>query len=304
MIMLVGPTAVGKTSVAIELAAMLGTEIISSDSMQIYRHMDIGTEKPSPAQLAAVRHHMIDVAEPSELYSTGRYIDAAAAIIGRLHGEGRIPIVTGGTGLYIKAMTRGLFDGPEADWELRGELELLSTPKMYARLVSLDQVAASTIMPADRRRIVRALEVCLISGRKVSELKAELTRPLPYDFIKLALIRDRKELYGMIDARAEGMMARGLLAEVRKLMELNPCMTAMQAIGYKEMVSHLSGELSLGEAVELVKRNTRRYAKRQMSWFRGEEGLRWIDVTGCLQPVVMLGRVIEELSACGVKLER
>jgi tRNA dimethylallyltransferase len=293
VILLVGPTCVGKTGAAIELAKRLGTEIISADSMQIYRHMDIGTEKPSPAQLTEVRHHMIDVVEPSRSYSAGRYVEDARPIVEGLHSQGRVPIVTGGTGLYIKAMTRGIFKGPSADWKLREELKPLASEDLYSLLKEKDPETAEGIKPTDKRRIIRALEVCIKSRRRMSELKREQTVALPYDFIKVALSRDREgELYPMIEARVDEMMGRGLLDEVRHVLGMNPSRSAMQAIGYKELKRHLEGECSLDEAVALIKRNTRRYAKRQFTWFRKEEGLRWVDITGLRGPDEILERII------------
>jgi tRNA dimethylallyltransferase len=300
VILLVGPTCVGKTGAALLLARELGTEIISADSMQIYRGMDIGTEKPTPEQRAAVSHHMIDVAEPSEDYSAGRYIEAVVPVIEGLHGRGRIPIVTGGTGLYIKAMTRGLFKGPSADWALRDELQREDPRSLYERLSRLDPEAARSIMPTDARRIVRALEVCIASGQRVSAIKAALTSPLPYEFVKVGLMRDRKELYRMINERVEGMMRRGLPEEVGRLLRMNPSRAPMQAIGYKEMAACLRGECSVEEAVRLIKRNTRRYAKRQFTWFAKEEGLHWVDVTGLKEPVEVLERTRPVLRKYGV----
>lgn len=299
--MLVGPTSVGKTSVSILLARALNSEIIGSDSMQIYRHMNIGTEKPSPEQMSFAVHHMIDMVEPSDEYSTGRYIDAVKPIVERLHDRGRIPIVTGGTGLYIKAMTRGLFDGPEADWNLREELEKFSTETLYERLVEHDPECARTVMPEDKRRIIRALEVCLISGQKISDLQLELTHPLPYEFIKIGLTREREELYRLIETRVDGLIGRGLLDEVESLMELrNPCRIAMQAIGYKEIAAHLRGEITLDQAVSLIKRNTRRYAKRQLTWFRAEPDIKWVDVTGMTKPEAMYAKVAQALKGFGI----
>ncbi len=295
VILLVGPTCVGKTGAAVALAEKLGTEIISADSMQIYRYLDIGTEKPSPEQLARVRHHMIDVIEPSENYSAGRYIEDVEPIIGSLHSDGRVPVVTGGTGLYIKAMTRGIFRGPGADWNLREELKKEKTETLYARLKDIDPETASLLTSGDRRRIVRALEVCLKSGKKMSELKREQTSPLPYKFLKLALSRDREELYPMIERRVDEMMRRGLLDEVDKVLKMNPSNTAMQAIGYKELKRYLEGEYPFDEAVRLIKRNTRRYAKRQFTWFRGEAGLRWVDITGLGDPEEILETILPAL---------
>ena len=282
--MIVGPTCAGKTGVSIELARELGTEIISADSMQIYRGMDIGTEKPTQDQLAAVPHHMIDVADPhdpADEYSAGRYLEAVRPVIARLHSEGRVPVMAGGTGLYVRALTRGMFEGPEADWELRSTLLEQTPEELHARLKEHDPEAAARLAPGDVRRVVRALEVFLTTGQTVSTLREATTNPLPYEFIKVGLYRDRGELYPMIEERVEEMMERGLLEEVRGLLERGLSRTALQAIGYKELIGHLKGDYSLEEAVEFIKRNTRRYAKRQYTWFRKEEGLNWVDVTGC-----------------------
>ena len=283
VIVLLGPTGVGKTGASILLAKELDTEIISADSMQIYRGMDIGTAKPSQKELAEVKHHMIDIIEPTESYSAGQYIEAVTGIIEDLHKKGRIPIVVGGTGLYIKAMTRGIFGGPSADLRLRDELlsmEQASPGALYSLLVRLDAEAAENIQKNDMRRIVRALEVCMKSREKISHLRDNLTRPLPYDFIKIGLTRERKELYRMIDARVEKMFSTGLLEEAEKLLRNCPDRTAMQAIGYKELAMYLNKEIDKDEAVRLTKRNSRRYAKRQFTWFRKEENIIWVDVTG------------------------
>jgi tRNA dimethylallyltransferase len=300
VILLVGPTCVGKTAVSILLAEELDTEIISADSMQIYRHMDIGTEKPTPGQRKKVRHHMIDIVEPSEDYSAGRYVEAVRPVIEGLHRKGKMPVVTGGTGLYIKAMTRGLFRGPSADWALREKLQMESTDALYRRLASLDPEAAREIMPTDKRRVVRALEVCHLSGEKFSELKRKHTVSLPYEFIKIALSRDRKELYAMIEKRVDGMFQRGLVEEVENLIKMNPSRTPMQAIGYKEVAAHLSGECSLDEAMRLIKRSTKRFAKRQFTWFGKEEGLNWADVTGLREAKAALTRIWLILKASGL----
>ena len=278
--MIVGPTCAGKTGVSIELARELGTEIISADSMQIYRDMDIGTEKPTQEQLAAVPHHMIDVVEPAEDFSAGEYLRTVSPIIKRLHDEGRVPVMAGGTGLYVRALTEGIFDGPDADWDLRAKLMEDSPEALYKKLAELDPETAREQDPSNVRRLVRALEVCINSGKKMSQLREESTKPLPYEFIKVGLYRDREELYPMIEERVDEMMERGLLEEVRGLARRGLSRTALQAIGYKELIAHLKGEYKLEEAVELIKRNTRRFAKRQYTWFRREEGLKWVDVTG------------------------
>jgi tRNA dimethylallyltransferase len=283
VIILLGPTGVGKTGASILLAQSLHTELISADSMQIYRHMDIGTAKPTKQEMSLVKHHMIDIVEPSESFSTGQYIERVIPIIEGLHQQGKIPVVVGGTGLYIKAMTRGLFSGPSADWHLREELltrEEEEKGSLYALLTKLDPVAAARIMTNDTRRIVRALEVCLKAGRGITQLQESLTRPLPYDFLRIGIARERKELYGLIEERVDTMLAAGLVDEVKGLLLRNPGKTALQAIGYKEIAAHLRGEYPLTEAVRLIKKRSKNYAKRQITWFKREEGIRWVDVTG------------------------
>ncbi|HKN19288.1 MAG TPA: tRNA (adenosine(37)-N6)-dimethylallyltransferase MiaA, partial [Dissulfurispiraceae bacterium] len=309
VIILLGPTGVGKTAVSLLLAKALHSEIISADSMQIYKHMDIGTAKPSAEQQQLIRHHMIDVAEPWESFSSGAYVSHAGPVIAALLEKRRVPIIVGGAGLYIKTMTRGIFSGPSADWVTRNELlhkEAAAPGSLYARLKSMDPVAAEKIMPADARRIVRALEVCLKSGRKLSEMREESTKPFPYSFIKIGLARDRKELYETINSRVDAMIAQGLVAEVKRVLHLikdnvdstyggNEALplvprhlpvacSSMQAIGYKEIAINLNGELNLDEAVNLIKQRSRNYAKRQFTWFKKEEGIKWVDVSGMLDP--------------------
>lgn len=287
VLILLGPTGVGKTGASILLAKALNTEIISADSMQIYRHMDIGTAKPSKEERTTVRHHMIDIVNPSEAYSTGKYIEAVVPIIEGLHKTERIPVVVGGTGLYIKAMTKGIFSGPSADWTLREYLlsmEKEENGSLYNYLKELDPEAAEKITPNDTRRIIRALEVCLKSKETLSEMQKKLTSPLPFEFIKIGLSRERKELYRMIEKRVDKMIIDGLVNEVKKAIEMTGNseipLPSMQAIGYKEVAMYLQGQITLDEAIRLVKRGTKRYAKRQFTWFRKEEGIHWFDITG------------------------
>jgi len=309
VLILLGPTGVGKTDVSILLAKALDTEIISADSMQIYRHMDIGTAKPTPEQRAEVKHHMIDIIDPWESFSTGQYIAAVMPLIEGLIRKGKIPIVVGGTGLYIKAMTRGIFGGPSADWSLREELRALEEEEpgiLYSHLTSLDPEAVQKITLHDTRRIIRALEVCLKSNRPVSEMKQRLTKPLPYDFLKIGLSRDRSELYRIIENRVDYMVAHGLVGEVERVTDMireaaphnqppTIPLPSMQAIGYKEFTRYLSGEMGMEEAIRLVKKSSKRYAKRQFTWFRKEECVHWVDITGIFDGHAAFGQVNRNL---------
>src|SRR4030043_2039051 len=223
VIILLGPTGVGKTGISILLAKKLGTEIISADSMKIKKYMDIGTAKPAPEERAIIKHHMIDIVYPWESYSTGKYITAAASIIEGLHKTKKIPIVVGGTGLYIKAMTRGICSGPSADWSLREDLlsmEKEEKGSLYQLLKDLDREASQRISPNDTRRIIRAIEVCSKATSTMSEMQRRMTKPLPYEFIKIGLSRDRKELYRMIEARVDNMVREGMVEEVKKVVHL------------------------------------------------------------------------------------
>ncbi len=287
VIIILGPTGVGKTETSVFLAESIGTEIISADSMQIYRHMDIGTAKPTRGDTGKVRHHMIDIVEPSDYFSAGRYIEMVRPLIEGLHRRGKIPLIVGGTGLYIRAMTRGLFSGPSADWGLRDKLlsmEQGAPGSLFDYLKTLDPDAAERIMAGDKRRIIRAIEVCLRINKGISELQRSLTMPLPYRFIKIGLMKERGELYRSIERRVDRMMSRGFVDEVTRLSDLPLGKTARQAIGYKEIADFLKGDIPLDAAVSLIKKRTKNYAKRQFTWFSKEPGVTWIDVTGLSSP--------------------
>ena len=299
IIVLLGPTGVGKTGASILLAKELGAEIISADSMQIYRHMDIGTAKPSEKERDGVIHHMIDIVDPSEAYSAGRYIADVTPVVERLIGQGRVPVIVGGTGLYIKAMTRGIFSGPSSDPELRERLLAMEKQRKGALcelLVKLDPEAAGRIEQNDVRRLIRAIEVCEKSSMTISDMQRDHTRPMPYDFVKIGLTRDRKELYRMIDSRVDEMLRAGLVEEVMTVLGMRTDMTPLQAIGYREIIRHLNNEIDLQESVRLIKRNSRRYAKRQYTWFRQEEDIRWVDVTGLHDSLQVLQAIKQALS--------
>ncbi|MBI5188993.1 MAG: tRNA (adenosine(37)-N6)-dimethylallyltransferase MiaA [Nitrospirae bacterium] len=300
-IFLIGPTAVGKTQTAILLAKNLDTEIISADSMQIYRGMDIGTAKPSKDEREVVRHHMIDIVEPTEDFSVGEYLRRAREVIKELSGKGKIPLIVGGTGLYIKALTRGLFEGPKRDKEFRRIMELDEEKHgkgyLHNRLKEIDPLAASKIHPSDIRRIIRALEVYHSEKRPITELQENKTVSHGYNPMKIGLTMDRKELYRRIERRVDWMVSEGLENEVRALINrgCHEGMTSMQGLGYRHFLRYFKGEYGLDEAIRLLKRDTKRYAKRQFTWFRKEAGIEWIDITGHIDPVEILGLFKEKV---------
>ena len=281
-----GPTAAGKTRLGIELALRLGGEIVSADSMQVYRRMDIGTAKAGPAERALVPHHMLDVCEPWEDYSVSRYVQEASRVCDRLLAEGKVPVIVGGTGLYIDSLLAGRdFAGrQEGDGALRASLAAdyrrLGGEAMLEQLRSFDPERAAKLHPGDQRRIVRAIEIYRLSGETATR-HDERTRALPprYRAAVVALsFADRADLYARIDRRVEQMAAAGLFEEVARLLDegLSPACTAMQAIGYKEAAQALRGELSRAEAVAAIQQASRRYAKRQLTWFGRNPEARWI----------------------------
>lgn len=299
VIIILGPTGVGKTAVSILIAKALKTEIISADSMQIYRYMDIGTAKPSAEELGAVPHHLIDILSPIESFSAGIFRERAEEAIDSLHVKNMIPLVVGGTGLYIRSLTEGLFEGPAADWPLREKLmedeKVHGSGHLYKYLCEIDPAAAEKINLNDLRRTVRALEVSLKEEKKISECRQSSTKPSDYTFIKIGLLRDREELYRMIEERVDKMMEEGLLDEMEKLLRMGPERTALQALGYREMGQYLEGGISLEEAVRLTKKRTKMYAKRQMTWFRKEPGINWVDITGIMNADEIYRKVLNEV---------
>ena len=286
VIVVCGPTATGKTTLGIELALRYGGEIVSADSMQVYRRMDIGTAKASAEERARVPHHMLDVCEPWEDYSVSRYVQEAAAVCDGLLAEGKLPVIVGGTGLYIDSLLSGRdFAARDAGDEglraaLSADYDRLGGQAMLETLRAFDPERAARLHPGDKRRIVRAIDIYRLTGKTITRHDEE-TRALPprYEALTLALtFADRADLYARIDRRVEQMVAAGLFEEVEGLLRegLSPACTAMQAIGYKEAAQALRGEMTRQEAVALIQMNSRRYAKRQLTWFGRNPHARWI----------------------------
>ncbi len=284
IVVICGPTASGKTSVAIRLARKFGGEIISADSRQIYRHLDIGSAKPTAEEQALARHHLIDIVEPDEDFDARKFGVLSRAAAMETIGRKMIPIVAGGTGLYIKSMLYGLFEdypsAPKVRRELKYEAEKFGGGVLHERLKKTDPETAERLHPNDVQRIVRALEVYEVSGKPISQLHREHRfSEETFDALKIGLFLERNILYDQIDHRIDAMIAEGLLDEVRSLVERGYAsdLESLKAIGYSHMIGFLQGRLSWEEAVETLKRDTRRYAKRQMTWFRADPGINWME---------------------------
>ena len=284
---LTGPTAVGKSAVAVELARRLGAEILSLDSMAVYRGLDIGTAKPTPAEQGGVPHHLIDLVDPDQEYTLAQYVEAAERAAREIAARGAVPLFVGGTPLYLKALLRGLFTGPPADWSLRRELQALSRAEgpehLHAQLAAVDPRSAARLHPRDERRVIRALEVWEKTGRSISDLQQQFDRARPAAECRVfVLTRPKEDLAERIDQRVEAMFAQGLVDEVRQLaaQPRGLSRTASQALGYREVLEHLAGKRDLSATVELVKLRTRQFAKRQMTWFRSLSECRVVSVAG------------------------
>lgn len=285
ILVIVGPTASGKTRMAVELAQRHNGEVISADSMQIYRTMDIGTAKPTQEEMGGIPHHMIDVADPEEDFSVARYVEMAVRCVDDVLARGKLPIVAGGTGLYIDSLLSGRTFAPfSPDSALRGELERELAEKggqaMLEALAQVDPEAAQRLHPNDHKRIIRALEVYRSTGKTITQHNRE-TQAIPprYDALTIGLaFQDRQAMWQRIDQRVDEMVAAGLEDEVRRLLTsgISPKCTAMQAIGYKEFTQALSGEMTWQEAADVVKLRSRQYAKRQLTWFGRNPNTRWV----------------------------
>jgi tRNA dimethylallyltransferase len=283
---IIGPTAVGKTDLSLSIARELEAEIVGGDSRQVYRFLDIGTAKPSAAQRQMVPHHLIDIVNPDEPLNAARFAQLAWRCIDTIDTRGKLPLVVGGSGLYIRALTDGLFAGPGADPGLRTALEAeahrLGLQALHDRLAAVDPAAADRVHPHDRVRIIRALEIYTLTGKPISQWQRQWQNPVrPRAFVLIGLTRDREDLRQRIATRTEAMLQMGLEAEVRRVLAMGypATLPTLQSVGYGEIVAYLDGRWNLARARELIEGNTWRLVKRQMTWFRRVAGIHWISLT-------------------------
>jgi tRNA dimethylallyltransferase len=283
---IIGPTASGKTSLALSIAANCDSEIVSADSRQIYKYLDIGTAKPNTAERRMVKHHFVDMLDPSEEYSAGRFGPEARQVIAEILKKQKLPIVVGGSGLYVKAVVDGLFGGPGKDPDIRLELEEQlradGLDVLAETLRKVDPLALGRMKEITPRRVIRALEVYRITGNPMSQFQSQGDVPPDFDVYQVGLLWDRKELYQRIDERVESMMTSGLEDEVHGLKSkgYDRHLNALNTVGYKEVFDFMEGIHSHEKMIELIKRNSRRFAKRQMTWFKGDQRIHWQEVAG------------------------
>jgi tRNA dimethylallyltransferase len=296
-IYIAGPTASGKSAVALQLAARLGGEIISVDSMQVYRGLDIGTAKPTPPERAEIPHHLIDVREVNETFDVAQFLHLAKNAEREIASRGRVPIYCGGTGLYFNALASGVGEAPGSDAQLRAELESTPLPKLLEELASADPETFARIDQSNLRRVVRALEVVRTTGKPYSEQRSKWEKEQAGAWFGLA--RDREDLSRRINARVDAMFAAGLVEETQELLKrgLEENRTAMQAIGYRQVVEHLRGERDLQTTIDLVKQKTRQFAKRQGTWFRNQLELRWINVREDTTPEEIAEQIFAQIDS-------
>ena len=297
---LTGATASGKSKTSLELAKLVGAEIISLDSMAIYRGMDIGTAKPPVEDRGDVPHHLIDIRDPNETFSTSQYRDASLETIEQIRSRGKEVLFVGGTALYLKALLRGMFEGPPADWEFRKkvekEVEESGGEFLHERLQMVDPVAAHNIHPNDHRRIIRALEVFTTTGKPISHWQMEFDDPTPAQQCRVFAIRHPREiLHQRIEQRVGAMFESGLIDEVRGLLEKHGELshTAAQAVGYREVIEHLNGDHTEDETRELVLVRTRRFARHQETWFRNLTECRWVDLEVDFDPAAVASQIVK-----------
>lgn len=295
LILIVGPTAVGKTTLCIDLAKKLNTDIISCDSRQFYKELSIGTAKPTAQEMQGVRHHLIDSHSIADYYSVGDFERDSLKILDKLFKEKEYVIMTGGSGLFVKAIIDGLDEMPEADLGIRQNLmerlENEGVDVLAEELKNLDPIYAAQVDLKNSQRVVRALEVCIATGKPFTDFRRNTKTERPFEIVKIALDRPREELYQRINQRVNLMLANGLIDEVKSVAQYRQ-QNALQTVGYKEVFDYLDGTISYEMMVELIKRNSRRYAKRQMTWFKNQDSFEWISVGGNIKNEEVINQIL------------
>jgi len=307
VIVIVGPTCSGKTNLSLKLAQLIPSEIISADSRQIYKFLNIGTAKPSKEELQKVPHHLVDILDPSESYNVSMFEKNAEKIIEGISVKNKIPIVLGGSGLYIKALIDGIFDTADKDEEYRKELlqkrKEFGNEFLYEELKKVDPVSAEKMLPQNWKRVMRALEVFHTTGEPIwkHHQKQSIQKEKKYLFKQFGLNWERKILYENIDNRVDKMMEDGFVDEVKNILNkgYDKNLNSLNTVGYKEIIEYLDKEISLDRAVELIKRNTRHYAKRQLTWFRKDRRIQWFDINDLYEPDNIAEKIIRSLNYLG-----
>ncbi|MFO7891237.1 MAG: tRNA (adenosine(37)-N6)-dimethylallyltransferase MiaA [bacterium] len=299
IVVIVGPTASGKTDISIKLAWQNNGEIVSADSRQIYKYMDIGTAKPTPEQLQLVQHHCVNIKEPDEFFNAGKYGKLSREIIDDILRRKKLPVVAGGSGLYIRAIIDGIFEGEFTDMvirrQLKKELSENGNQSLYSRLKKVDPITAEKIHPHDSRRIIRALEVYKLSGEPISSLQNRYTKKPNFTPLLFGLQWPRKVLYKRIETRVDKMIKNGFIFEVENLLKMGygPELNSLDSLGYREIISYLKGRIEYCKMIEEIKKNTRRFAKKQLTWFRKDTRIEWIDMNACTDSQEVVDKIVE-----------
>ena len=302
VIVIVGPTCSGKTSLAIVLALKLKTEIISADSRQVYKFLDVGTAKPTESQRKNVKHHFVNVLNVDEKFNASKFSIEALKLIDELRKKGKISVVVGGSGLYVRALVDGIIDEVEVDEDYRNELYELRIKNgneyLYKELLKVDPESAAKMLPQNWKRVIRALEVHHITGRTISYFHSNQKKKSDYSFLQYGLEWDRKKLYDNINARVDDMIATGLVNEVKSILAMGfeKKINALNTVGYKEIISYLEEKISLDNAIELIKRNTRHFAKRQITWFKADKRIEWLRVNSYEDLLIHSESIIKSLN--------
>jgi len=302
VIVIVGPTCSGKTELAINLASRLNSEVISADSRQVYKYLNIGTAKPTKSQLRKVKHHLIDYLNPNEKFNASRFSITASKIISGLQEEGKSVIVVGGSGLYVKALIDGIIDEVKVDEDYRTELLELRKQHgnefLYKKLKNVDPTSAGKMLPQNWKRVIRALEVYHLTGKSIGHFHSTQNKTEKFLFKIFGINWDRTKLYENINNRVDLMIADGLVEEVKSILAMGyeKSINALQTVGYKEIISHLGGEISIEKAIELIKRNTRHFAKRQLTWFRKDKRIHWLNLNDLSELDLVAENIIQSLN--------